>query len=75
MLRLAKYVAVILVVTYVVLYVLRERFLKGAGVFLNEYAEGIIPWLLLVVICKAVLVGRRRLRSTRPSVTSDGPAL
>lgn len=67
MLRLTKYVAVMLVVTFVVLWVVRERFLKGAGVFLDEFVEGVVPWVLIVAICHGFFVLRRRTKLARRS--------
>ena len=65
MLRLMKYVTVTLVVAWVVLWIVRERFLKSAGVFLDEFAEGVIPWILIVAICHGAFVARRRSKLAR----------
>jgi hypothetical protein len=72
MLRLLKFLAVILVVTFVMLWLVRERFLKGFGTFFDEFAEGVIPWLLIAVICHGFLAARRRAKLAQQRDQRDG---
>ena len=46
--RLLVFVVVLLIIAYVALYFTLEHTLKGPDVFLLEYLEGIIPWLVIV---------------------------
>jgi len=62
--RLVTFVALLLTVTFVALYVLRERAMKSAGIFFYEYVEGVIPWL---VILAAVAAIRWKLKQPRLS--------